>query len=126
MHRPQRERAFAQGRVLIALWRDYVDSGRSSQKLDPVDEAAEALLALLLEAPQAQEPEQADVDALFAASRGIDPARPFASLAEVPDDLLPIAVMREILKVHHVRFDPKGVARWSDFVARYGRLLARA
>lgn len=44
-------------------------------------------------------------------------------LALLADGAVPVAVMRELLHVHHVNFSPKECSHWNQFMARYKDVL---
>lgn len=45
------------------------------------------------------------------------------ALAQIPDEMVPIAVVRELLWKHKIMFNPKNVSNWSVFVQRFGRYI---
>lgn len=44
-------------------------------------------------------------------------------IAGLPDCVVPVAVLRELLHRHRVVFDPTRVPRWQEFVERYGDII---
>lgn len=45
------------------------------------------------------------------------------ALEQVPEPMVPVAIMREVLYTHKVMFSFKNVGNWKTFVARYGRYI---
>ena len=87
-----------------------------------VNEAVGDLLEILLEA-DLPEPSPAEVEALFEATL---PQISFDfpdGLQSLAPHLMPIAVMREIMRRRGIDFDPEQVPNWGRFMAKYGAVI---
>lgn len=45
------------------------------------------------------------------------------ALNSIPDEMVPVAVVRELLWKHKIMFNPTNVTNWSAFVQRFGKYI---
>lgn len=109
------------------VWDRHLHSNRSQDSLTAVCKAVDGLLVCLL-----CEPVKTEDGSIDSVKRVLDSTRPNqpAPLAEqikvVDQDLIPVLVMREVMRRRGIDFDPKQVPHWSEFVRRYGNKIILA
>ena len=104
-----------------SCWDVHLAEGRTDLTLDWVCKAVQKLLECICVRSCAT-PALDDVRALLAKTgpRG----RPFNDLLyETSDDLVPVLVMREIMRRRQIDFDPRRVPHWSLFLRSYGSAI---
>lgn len=112
-----RDQALEKAQEVIDAWSDCIAAGRTPGSKAVVDIKAEELIEVLLE----QFSGDIDQDRLIEIFNGKTSLLDPMVMREIPESMVPVAVMREVLHVHKVMFNPKNVTNWSVFVMRFGR-----
>lgn len=105
--------------TVIAAWHACLMADKSIGKRAVVDIHVEELIEVLMENFHGDvDPDQVHriFDAGFSALRHHE-------LAEVPEAMVPVAVMREVLHTNKVMFNPRNVTNFDSFVRRFGRYI---
>ncbi|RYD64855.1 MAG: hypothetical protein EOP83_08765 [Verrucomicrobiaceae bacterium] len=114
-----RDQAIERALDVVDAWNSCVAAGKTIGSKAVVDIKTEELVEVLLDNFSG------DIDAtklpeVFSAGTSrLD----HTNLLAVPDAMVPIAVMRELLHTHKVMFNPKNVSNWKAFVQRFGRYI---
>lgn len=114
-----REQAIDRALDVVDAWNACVSAGKTIGSKAVVDIKTEELVEVLLDQFNgAIDPNKLPEMFKEGASR-LDRD----TLLMIPDAMVPIAVMREVLHTHKVMFNPKNVSNWSTFVKRFGRYI---
>lgn len=118
----ERDQAVEKAQEVVSSWDACNQAGRSATSKAQVDLSTEELIEYLLEHFEGTvDPTQ--VPAIFkAGTYRLEPR----GLEDIPEPMVPVAVMREILHTHKVMFNPKNVSNWKEFVKRFGRYIMGA
>jgi hypothetical protein len=117
-----RDYAIDKAREVVDAWAVCVASGRTIGSKAVVDIKTEELIAILLENFQGT----IEADRLAQVFNSGVSYLEYEELLNVPDPMVPVAVMREVLHKNKVTFNPKNVANWREFVMRFGRYIMSA
>ncbi|KQO43053.1 hypothetical protein [Methylobacterium sp. Leaf85] len=104
---------------VLRAWRSCLVDDKSTSTRAVVDLKLEKLIELLMDNFHG-ELDADQVNRVFDAKTS---ALRHHELAEVPEAIVPVAVMREVLHTHKVMFDPRNVANWGSFAGRFGRVI---
>lgn len=116
--------------VLVA-WQDFKFKGKAEEQKQILNSEISELIEFLLD--QYSGLDMSNLESNDIVMKGIHsvfsegPDRlTLDSLHMIPEALVPVVVMREILNTHRVIFSPKSVHNWKDFVGLYGKYILAA
>lgn len=120
-----REQAVVKARDVITAWKACVSSHKTPGSRAVVDIKTEDLIEVLLEDSFNGEVSEEEVQQVFSANgrHCTEDAIPVSVLRDVPEALIPVVIMREVLHVHRVMFNPKNVANWKQFTQKFGKYM---
>lgn len=121
-----REQAVVKARDVITAWKACVSSHKTPGSRAVVDIKTEDLIEVLLEKSFDGDVSEQEVQQVFSSNghRSTDEdAIPVAALRDVPEALIPVVIMREVLHVHRVMFNPKNVSNWRQFTQKFGKYM---
>lgn len=118
----EREEAIELAQEVVAAWAACNAANRSVVAKAEVDTATADLIQYLLTHFDG-EVDPTQVRQMFAA--GIYRLS-LEGLDSVPEPMVPIAVMREVLHTHKVMFNHRNVSNWREFVGRFGKFIMGA
>lgn len=118
-----RDQAIEKAQEVVDAWGACIASGRSLTSKAVVDLKTEELIDVLLECFDSGEIDQGKLVALFDESGSL---LEMERLGQIPEAMVPVAIMREVLHRHRVMFNPKNVANWKAFVMRFGRYIMQS
>jgi hypothetical protein len=114
-----REQAIDRALDLVDAWNACVSAGKTIGSKAVVDIKTEELVEVLLDQFSGTIDPSKLAEMFNEGASRLDTD----TLQRVPDAMVPIAVMREVLHTHKVMFNPKNVSNWSMFVKRFGRYI---
>ena len=107
-------------RKLICAWDRSKAFNRPPRLQRDVDAHAEELISFLLD-NYSGAIRSMDLNQVF--GEQVDDRLSKDYLQNIPRALVPVTIMREIMKKHRVLFTPSNVPKWREFSMRYGRYI---
>ncbi|RYD51631.1 MAG: hypothetical protein EOP83_23295 [Verrucomicrobiaceae bacterium] len=118
----KREIAITKAHDLIDAWSACLASGKTPGTKAVVDIMAEDLIDYLLQNFDGP----LNTAQILEVFTGNNQWLVIDAIRDLPDPMVPIAIVRELLGRHKIMFNPMNVTNWTTFVQKFGKYILAA